>query len=122
MLMPEPIRYLTDRLVSVNTAVPPIDAVLQVSPRELLPALNEVFTLDTFSISLIPVAIRSFIHHFYPAYGPNFAEYAFKLETPEKKTDGSGEDNYLNERVSLSTVITDAVLGGTFVPKSTKKM
>ncbi|EED91263.1 predicted protein [Thalassiosira pseudonana CCMP1335] len=103
--------------VSVNTAVPPIDTVLQVSPRELLPALNEVFTLDTFSISLIPVAIRSFIHHFYPAYGPNFAEYAFKLETPEKKTDGSGEDNYLNERVSLSTVITDAVLGGTFVPK-----
>ena len=69
LLLPEPIRYLTDRLVSVNTAVPEIDAVYSISSRELLPALAEVFTLETLQISLLPVAIRSFIHHFYRKFG-----------------------------------------------------
>jgi hypothetical protein len=67
LLLPDPTRYLTDRLVSVNIPVPSINSVLQVSSQELLPALNEVFLLDTFGISTVPVAIRSFIHHFYPA-------------------------------------------------------
>jgi hypothetical protein len=66
LLLPDPTRYLTDRLVSVNIPVPSINSVLQVSSQELLPALNEVFLLDTFGISTVPVAIRSFVHHFFP--------------------------------------------------------
>lgn len=80
LLLPEPIRYLTDRLVSVNTAVPEIDDVYSISSRELLPALAEVFTLETLQISLVPVAIRSFIHHFYPAYDAPFVEFASSVD------------------------------------------
>jgi hypothetical protein len=76
LLLPESIRYLADRLVSVNIAVPEIDVVYSISTRELLPALSEVFTLETLQISLVPVAIRSFVHHFYPAYGEPFVSIA----------------------------------------------
>lgn len=86
LLLPEPIRYLTDRLVSVNTAVPPISEIMQVSSRELLPSLNEVFKLDTFTISYVSVAIRSFVHHFYPAYGSPFVDYANKNNEGEMKS------------------------------------
>ncbi|KAL7541224.1 hypothetical protein ACHAXR_012782, partial [Thalassiosira sp. AJA248-18] len=85
LLLPEPTRYLTDRLVSVNTAVPPIDSVVQISSRELLSALNEVFKLDTFTISYVSVAIRSFVHHFYPAYGPPVADYAERMLEEEEE-------------------------------------
>jgi len=84
LLLPEPIRYLTDRLVAVNTAVPTTDAVVQISSEELLPALNEVFTLDTFRISYVSVAIRSFVHHFFPAYGSPFVDYADKILEEEE--------------------------------------
>ena len=87
-MLPEPIRYLTDRLVSVNIQVPEIDDIVQISSRELLPALNEVFTLDTFRISYVSVAIRSFVHHFYPAYGSPVVDYAGKISGE----DGKGED------------------------------
>ncbi|KAL3791624.1 hypothetical protein HJC23_012214 [Cyclotella cryptica] len=97
MLIPEPTRYLTDRLVSVNIAVPSINCVLQVSSQELLPALNEVFSLDTFSISIIPVAIRSFVHHFYPAYGFPLIDFAAKLD-PETKTTAREESTTSSSR------------------------
>ena len=61
ILLPEPIRYLTDRLVSVNTAVPPVDDIVQIPSRDILSALNEVFTLDVVTISYVSVAIRSFV-------------------------------------------------------------
>ena len=79
LLLPETTRYLADRLVSVNTQVPEIDRIMQISSCEILPALNEVFTLDTFTISYVSVAIRSFVHHFYPAYGSALADYAKKI-------------------------------------------
>ena len=85
LLLPEPIRYLTDRLVSVNIAVPPIESIVQISSRELLPALNEVFTINTFTISYVSVAIRSFVHHFYPAYGSPVVDYAEKIMEKEEK-------------------------------------
>jgi hypothetical protein len=84
LLLPDPTRFLTDKLVSVNIPVPSINSILQVSSRELLPALNEVFLLDTFGISTVPVAIRSFVHHFYPAYLDPFVEYAEKSD-PDRK-------------------------------------
>mmetsp|Transcript_1186 Transcript_1186/g.2515 ORF Transcript_1186/g.2515 Transcript_1186/m.2515 type:complete len:722 (-) Transcript_1186:353-2518(-) len=85
ILLPEPIRYLEGRLVSVNTQVPEIDNIVQISSRELLPALNEVFTLRTFEISYVSVAIRSFVHHFYPAYGSPVIDYAKKITEEEEK-------------------------------------
>jgi len=59
--------------------VPEIDNIVQISSSELLPALEEVFLLDTFAISYVSVAIRSFIHHFHPAYGPVLKDYADKI-------------------------------------------
>ena len=85
LLLPDPTRYLTDRLVSVNIAEPAINSILQISTQEMLPALNEVFLLDTFTISTVPVAIRSFVHHFYPAYLDPLLEYATKTD-PDRKT------------------------------------
>ena len=63
----------------MNTQVPEIDNIVQISSQELLPALEEVFLLDTFSISYVSVAIRSFVHHFHPAYGPVLNDYADKI-------------------------------------------
>lgn len=58
LYLPDAQRYLTDRFVSANIGVPPIDNVIRLSSNELLPALNAVFPLDTFQISLIPQAVR----------------------------------------------------------------
>jgi hypothetical protein len=103
LLMPEPLRYLNDRFFSVNVGVPPIEVIVRISSTELLPALNAMFPLDVFQISLIPQAIRryvklwlllylsippkkahectpcSFLHHFYPAYDTTIADYAAKI-------------------------------------------
>lgn len=59
--------------------MPEIDNIVQISSREILPALDEVFLLTTFSISYVSVAIRSFVHHFHPAYGPVMNDYADKI-------------------------------------------
>lgn len=59
--------------------MPEIDNIVQISSREILPALDEVFLLTTFSISYVSVAIRSFVHHFHPAYGPVLNDYADKI-------------------------------------------
>ena len=62
LLLPEPTRYITDRLVSVNIAILPVcSVVVQLNSRELLPALKERFPLDEFSIaSFVPAAcVRS---------------------------------------------------------------
>lgn len=80
ILLPEPLRYLNDRFFATNIGVPPIDAIVQISSSELLPALNQTFPLDVFQISLIPQATRSFLHHFYPAYDSTMEDYATKVE------------------------------------------
>jgi hypothetical protein len=84
ILLPEPTRYLGDRFVSVNIAVPQVETVLRLSPGELLPALEKVFPLDVFEISFVPQAIRSFVHHFFPAYGLPFVVYVKNLEREAK--------------------------------------
>merc|ERR1712038_293216 len=88
LLMPDTGRYLTDRLVSVNVATYPIDDVLRVSPKDFYSALEMAFPLDTFTISLVPTAIRSFIHHFSPAY-TDFADYTIK-----RKKNMSNEEHW----------------------------
>jgi hypothetical protein len=84
LLLPEPTRYLGDRFVSVNVAVPQVETVLRLSPAELLPALEKVFPLDVFEISFVPQAIRSFVHHFFPAYGLPFVSYVKNLEREKR--------------------------------------
>jgi len=78
LFLPDPARYLTDRLVSVQISAPPVERILKISSKELFPALEELFPLDVFSISIIPAALRSFIHHFYPAYWSPFIDFAQK--------------------------------------------
>jgi len=58
ILLPEPLRYLNDRFFATNMGVPDVDALVQISSKELLPALNETFPLDVFQISLVPQATR----------------------------------------------------------------
>lgn len=84
ILLPEPTRFLADRFVAVNIPVPPIETVLKISSRELLPALCNVFPLSTFEISFVPQAIRSFVHHFYPAYDMPLVAYV------RRKAKGNG--------------------------------
>ena len=90
LLMPDFGRYLTDRLVTVNVNAYPVDEVLRISSSELYDALEETFPLDTFSISLVPTAIRSFIHHFFPAYSDGFEAYVLK-EDKKKKTNNASK-------------------------------
>merc|ERR1712232_1468714 len=68
ILLPDPTRYLSDRLVAVNTQVPPLEKIVRISSMELLPSMGSLFPLDVFNISFVPAAIRSLVHHFYPAY------------------------------------------------------
>lgn len=83
ILMPNPIRYLSDRILAVNIAVPPINTIIQLKKsKDLLPVLNFTFPLDTFSISTVPIAMRSFVHHFYPAYSMSLVAFLKKQEPP----------------------------------------
>jgi len=84
ILLPEPLRYLNDRFISVNVGVPPVDTIVRISPEDLLPALDLTFPLDTFQVSLILQAVRSFLHHFYPAYDSSISDYAKKAKNEEK--------------------------------------
>ena len=89
LLMPDVGRYLTDRLVTVNLNAYEIDQVLKISSMELYDALDETFPLDVFSLSLVSTAIRSFIHHFFPAYAETFEAFA---EKERRKMNGEDVD------------------------------
>ena len=79
LLLPDPLRYLNDRFLSVNVGVPPTEALVRISSDELLVALEDLFPLDVFLISQLPQAVRSFLHHFYPAYTHTIFNYANKV-------------------------------------------
>jgi hypothetical protein len=93
LLLPDPQRYLTDRFVSPNVGVPPTDQMVRISSTELLEALNQVFPLDTYQISLIPQAVRSFLHHFYPAYDSSIANFASKVSKEQKAEESKTRNN-----------------------------
>merc|ERR1712238_457966 len=63
----------------IRSLRPIAKAIFQISPKQLLPALDSTFPLDTFKVSLVPQAVRSFLHHFYPAYNSSLSEYATKV-------------------------------------------
>ena len=85
ILLPDPTRYLADRFLAVNIPVSPVETVLRMSnARELYPALVSVFPLDVFEVSFVPQAIRSFVNHFYPAYGFPLVDYVKELQRQSK--------------------------------------
>ncbi|KAL7575568.1 hypothetical protein ACA910_020143 [Epithemia clementina (nom. ined.)] len=86
--MPEPKRYLLDRFMIagvVDIAVPPVQTIVRLSSRDLYPALTKAFPLDVFEISYVPQAIRSFVHHFYPAYYASLVDYVRRLRKEKQK-------------------------------------
>lgn len=80
ILLPEPTRYLADRFVVAKITVPPVTTIIRLSSSELYPALKTIFPLETFDVSFVPEAIRSFVHHFYPAYTFPIMDYVKELE------------------------------------------
>ena len=68
LIMPDAPRYLADRLFSLVVDVPEPFAVVRCAAADLPRVLDAAFRLEEFSISLVPAALRSFVHHFHPAY------------------------------------------------------
>jgi hypothetical protein len=96
ILLPEPIRYLSDRFVAANVNIPPVESILRISSKELLPGLDKNFPLDVFRISFVPAAIRGFVHHFYPAYGFPIVDFASKKmkEPAGQQLNDRGKEDY----------------------------
>lgn len=117
LLLPEPTRYITDRLISLDISVPPLETVLSIpmNGRRFLYFLNQFFPLTTLRVSTVPVALRSFIHHFYPAYNStlnDFVDASKNKKTITKKAANAvrKEDNNNNnndERPSFSFPVVE---------------
>ena len=103
ILLPDPGRYLSDRLLSVNVAAYEVEEVVRISTNDLFGALKELFPLDVFQISFVPAALRGFIHHFYPAYAPPFAKYVEKEMIRRQRTET------LNKMGTMSIMMKDEI-------------
>ena len=62
------IGYLADKVFALVVDVPEAYCLVRLPPAALPRALDGAFKLEEFSISLVPAALRSFVHHFHPAY------------------------------------------------------
>ena len=111
IFLPEPLRYVSDRLVSTNIQVPPVDAILRISGAELHPSLKHAFPLDTYRVSVLPTAIRSFVHHFYPAYDDALMAYAIKSD-PTGVMDGVRNRSALDKNNSSNRNVGKDKKGG----------
>jgi len=85
LLLPDRLRYLSDKLAAVDVQVPEMVCMVTISAEEVYPSLSEHFPLSTFSVSFVPAALRSFIHHFYPAYVFPLVEYTKKVKKRDQK-------------------------------------
>lgn len=115
ILLPDSVRYLSDRFVAANINVPPVEHILRISSKELLPSLDKNFPLDTFRISFVPAAIRGFIHHFYPAYGfpvVDFANKKLKKRTVSKKVNDGEKEDYRIVLDQAEDTLMDITGGG----------
>jgi len=75
LLMPaQAARYLADRLFALVVDVPETVLLVRCAAADLPEALDHAFQLEEFSISLAPAGLRSFIHHFHPAYSAPLEE------------------------------------------------
>jgi hypothetical protein len=123
LLLPDPTRYLADRFVAMNIPVPPVETVLRISNRELYPALTSVFPLDVFEVSFVPQAIRSFVHHFYPAYGSPLLDYVKDLQRKSRGKLERQQESVLAEEGSVANsamATPSAVDGGIDWSKATQ--
>lgn len=104
IILPEPVRYLTDRFVNVNVNVPPVDEIVRLSSAELYETLETIFPLDVFELSYLTSGIRGFIHHFYPAYDAPLVEYAQKV-SQESKVQTRQEERV--QSIEANSIATD---------------
>ena len=75
LLMPaQAARYLADRLFALVVDFPDEVLLVRCAASDLPDALDHAFQLEEFSISLAPAGLRSFIHHFHPAYSAPLEE------------------------------------------------
>lgn len=79
LLLPEKSRFVSDRNVGWQIDVPKATSVAKLKCDQLHDVLTDIFPLDPFAISLLPAAVRSFVHHFYPAYSLPLVALAAKL-------------------------------------------
>lgn len=105
ILLPEPTRYLADRFVAIDVLVPSIESVLQLDRSELYAILETIFPLDVFEISFVPQAIRSFIHHFYPAYWNPIVDHSNRLQQLSKTN-----ETYISGRRDRMSDLSDLVV------------
>jgi len=77
---PQATRYLADKVFALVVDVPEPYALVRVPPAALPRALDGAFKLEEFSISLVPAALRSFVHHFHPAYSEPLTALAREAE------------------------------------------
>jgi hypothetical protein len=112
ILLSEPVRYISDQLVAVNVQVPPMDSMVQISSKELLPALASLYPVDVFRISFVPVAIRSFVHHFFPAYGEPIVDYTDKNRRRSIESNKSGPESRLMSVTNLEVELQTAAPNG----------
>ncbi len=66
--------YLADRLFALVVDFPDEVLLVRCAASDLPEALDHAFKLEEFSISLAPAGLRSFIHHFHPAYSAPLEE------------------------------------------------
>jgi hypothetical protein len=103
IILPEPVRFVTDRFVNVNVNVPEVDEIVRLAPSELYKALDTLFPLDVFELSYLTSAIRGFVHHFYPAYDSPLVDYAQKVGKVRKtQTIQEGRVNQLETEPFIS--------------------
>jgi hypothetical protein len=112
LLLPEPTRYLTDRMISMNIAAPPIKSIIQLhSSRDFLLMVNQTFPLDVFGISYVSTAVRSFLHHFHPSYSIPFLDFQDKVNAiQDERGSIKGANNILSFHWAKSAA--SWVLGG----------
>jgi len=104
LLLPDPTRYLADRFFAVSIPVPAVETILRVSPQDLQSILETIFLLDVFELSLLPQAIRGFVHHFYPAYDNTMLDYVKRLEQRYNGQVVGSVADFLLESEDLDTV------------------
>lgn len=110
ILLPEPIRYLSDRFVAANINVPLVENIMRISSKELLPGLDKNFPLDAYRISVVPAAIRGFVHHFYPAYGfpiVDFVSKKMKRPPVSKQVNDREKEDYRKTLDKVETTLSE---------------
>jgi len=96
IILPEPVRYLSDRFVNVNVNIPVVDEIVRLSTADLYGALENLFPLDVFELSYLTSGIRGFLHHFYPAYDAPLVQYAQKVSSKKIKVQTLQEERVKN--------------------------